>query len=224
MAGLATLANERISRPWSRCSTSESCRRPAHGLPLVIRRVLARIGLTRQAGPAGPLSAAPCAYHKVTGTGTVIGVLNWPVLPRYDSYCLPSTEQVSKALRRTLAACSLLLMRCAAMRCGVGRLYGEPTEQQGRFETQEGGPGRNNGTNVACWVQGSRATCCSCSGVGRRSLTPALVLASKDSSDTNSSNRTNGYCIEYHAPAGGGCQVAPVSAARQTCDWLLLTG
>lgn len=143
MAGLAALANERISRPWSRCWTSESCGLSARGLPLVIRYLLARIGLTRQAGPAGPLSAVRCQYHKVT----MVGLPSQPVPSRGGFYCCAAPNRCLKACAAPLQV-HVDALRCHAVRCW--RLYGEPAGDQRRFETREGGPDRDNRTNVVC--------------------------------------------------------------------------
>lgn len=109
MAGLEGLANERISSPWSCCWTPESCDLSVRGLLLVIRYVLVRIGLTRQAGPAGRRSVPQSHHHwSPVRAGTFKG--RTPVFWQYR----PEIQ------RPAPHPCSLLLMRCAAMRCDAG--------------------------------------------------------------------------------------------------------
>lgn len=104
----------------------------------------------------------------------MVGLPSQPVPSRGGSYCC-----CCPAPNRCLKDCAAPLqvpvdaLRCHAVRCW--RLYGEPAGDQRRFETREGGPDRDNRTNVVCGRARPSSTC---------SLTLALVLASKDSSLT----------------------------------------
>lgn len=92
--------------------------------------MLARIGLTRRAGPAGPQSVPRSHQCRLC---VQAGTFKRRVLVLCQH---PSGVQTTAPHPRRL-----LLMRCAAARCW--HLYGEPASYHRRFETREGGRDRD---------------------------------------------------------------------------------
>lgn len=117
MAGVAALANERISKPWSRCWTSESC-----GVcPLAALGDSLRAGAHR-ADETGRTCrpAVSCPYHQVT----TIGVVSRAVPSGDGSYRCPARSRCLKSCAAPLQV-PVEVLRCHAVQCW--QLYGEPT-------------------------------------------------------------------------------------------------